>query len=129
MRRQYLFMMLFLLMGMTSCATYKYSKQTKLVALSNDIVRGPSIGPIEGRDCRWLFFGIKLSAGPTLDRAIQDALSRTHLESFVENTDLTTTPKPPIKIRYINNVSTTHEGYNLGIVEKKCLVLSGVGHL
>ncbi|MBI2519692.1 MAG: hypothetical protein HYV97_04725 [Bdellovibrio sp.] len=118
-----------LLLCISGCATHKYSKQTKLVALSNDITRGPSIGPIEGRDCRWRIFGIKLSDGPTLDQAIQDALSRTQLETFAENVDPASSGKPPIKIRYINNINTSNEGYNLGFVEKKCLVLSGVGHL
>ncbi len=117
------------LLFFNSCASYKYSKQTKLVALTTDITRGPSIGPIEGRDCRWTLFGINLSQGPTLDRAIQDALSRTQLETITASSDSVTPSPPSVRIRYINNISTTNEGYHLGIVAKKCLVLSGVGHL
>jgi hypothetical protein len=113
---------------LTGCATYQYSKNVKLVAFEDNVAKGKSVGPIEGQDCVWSLFGYKLGGEPTLDRAFASARNQSGGGVTSAFTGSHAPASSDQAIRYINNVSTSRDGFNAYIVGKNCLVVKGTGY-
>ncbi len=110
---------------LTSCATYQYASNVKLIAFSDDLKKGKSIGNIKGEDCTWQIFGGKLGGEPTIKQAFINTKNQANtLESagFKKS-------KAEETLRYVNNVTTQNEGFDIGLIGKECLVVTGVGYL
>lgn len=113
---------------LSSCATYNYADNLKMVGFDDTPKKGQSLWNIRGEDCTWNVLGYKLGGDPTIDRAFINAKNQTGtLESAGIKTSSGANPNAALK--YITNVSTKNDGFNAGIVGKKCIVVSGVGYL
>lgn len=117
------------------CSTFDYSKQLKQVAFTDNIKKGKSIGPIEGRDCVWQFFGLPIGSRPSMDRALKAAIKNYQLTGTEisgrneQEVEKNLKPENTNDIRYINNIITANEGFNFGVFRKQCLIVSGIGYL
>jgi hypothetical protein len=99
-----------------------------MVSFDDDVTRGKSVGPIRGEDCVWSILGYKLGGPPTLDRAFASARNQTTSgigDSFGRGSAVASNEAA---IRYINHVSTEHDGFNAMVVGKECLVVKGTGY-
>jgi hypothetical protein len=112
-------------LGLSGCSTYQYSKNVKMVSFDDEVTRGKSVGPIRGEDCIWSVLGYKLGGVPTLDKAFANARNQTDSSIIGSSTQSVSSDKA---IRYINNVSTDHDGWNAVLVGKECLVVKGTGY-
>jgi hypothetical protein len=97
---------------LAGCASYDYAQNLKLVGFDENVQKGQSVGNIRGEDCTWSVLGYQLGGLPTVDRAFMSAKN----QSGGSN------------LRYVNNVSTKNDGFDAGIVGKKCIVVTGVGY-
>jgi hypothetical protein len=116
-------------LSFTGCATYNYAESVKTVAFSDDVKKGASVGNIRGEDCTWALLGYKLGGDPTLDRAFINAKNQAGgMESagFGDVTDKTKARGE--SLRYVNNVHTSRDGFNAGVVAKNCVVVTGIGY-
>ena len=92
------------------CATYPYADNVKMIAFSDDVGRGKSIGNVEGEDCQWIILGYQTKEAPQVDRALSSAKNQNN-------------------VRYMNNVTSKNSGFNAAnIVAKNCIVVTGVGY-
>jgi len=117
-----------MLVLLQSCASYKYAQQIKMVSFDDNVKKGKSAGPIQGKDCTWMVAGYWLGGNPTVDKAFLNAMNQAGMmESAGAGSSKDSRGQ---KIRYINNANTDTEGFNaLGIVGKQCIVVNGVGYL
>jgi hypothetical protein len=118
----------FALLGFSGCATYQYAKDVRLVSFEDNVGKGKSVGPIQGEDCVWSVLGYKLGGIPTLDKAFASARNQTSsgiTDSFSHGDQVASNDKA---IRYINNVSTSYDGFNAVVVGKQCLIVKGTGY-
>jgi hypothetical protein len=91
------------------CQTATYVKNAKMLSYDEDVIAGKSIGPVKGEDCVFSVFGNPLGKPPTLETA---------LGKLKES-------KP--EVRYLNNVKTEKDGFDIGIVGKNCFIVKAVG--
>jgi len=102
-----------LLFIFSSCASYNYAQKVKTISFDNDVTTGKAIGPIRGEDCTWVILGMQFGDNPTIEKAVTNARKQGGgLES----------------LRYINNATTSNDGFNAVLFETRCLVLTGVGY-
>jgi hypothetical protein len=123
--RRILFCSLLTLMA-TGCATYNYASKVTMVAFSDDLKKGSSVGNIRGEDCTWNILGYQLGGLPTVDRAFSNAQNQTDGSSLVGS--LSHNQKSESHLRYVNNVNTQNDGFNAVIFGKQCIVVTGVGY-
>ncbi len=112
---------------LSSCATYNYAQKVKTIAFDDNITKGQAVGPIRGEDCLWTVLGNPLGGQPTIDKAFINAKTGAGSLasagfSTLEKTDASK------QIRYINNATTSNEGFNAYLFGKQCLVVTGVGY-
>ena len=118
----------FLILGLSmlsSCATYNYAQKVKTISFDDNLTKGKAIGPIRGEDCTWTVLGNQLGGAPTIDKAFINAKNQSDSLTSAGFSSKTDDSK---QIRYINNASTTNEGFNAGLFGKQCLVVTGVGY-
>ena len=110
----------------TGCATYQYAHNVKLMSFDDNLEKGQSVGPIRGEDCTWTVLGYQLGGLPTLDRAFINARNQA---GAMESAGLTKTETNKASgLRYVQNVSTSRDGFDAVIVGKNCLVVKGTGY-
>ncbi len=114
-----------LMLVLQSCATYKYAQQMKMVSFDNDLTEGKSAGPVKGEDCTWMVLGYWLGGQPTVDKAFTNAMNQA---GGMESAGFGTGGRGQ-KLRYINNVNTDSDGFNVGFLGKQCLTVNGLGYL
>ena len=115
------------LAGALGCTTYPMAQGVKMVSFEDNVEKGKSVGPITGEDCVWSILGYKMGGRPTLDKAMAHARTQSGggvLDTFKSDKDTNNTNT----LRYINNVSTTNDGFNAVVVAKECLVVKGTGY-
>jgi len=117
-----------LLLGLmlSGCQTYKYAANVKLISFTDDIEKGKSTGPIRGQDCVWKVFGRWVGVEPTLDKAARNAATQGDT-GFVSDTFGGADYKG-LAVRYLNDVRTDWEGFDVWFVGKKCLIVQGKGY-
>lgn len=119
----------FLTLGLSllcSCATYNYAHKVKTISFDDNITKGKAVGSIRGEDCTWTVLGQQLGGQPTIDKAFINA--RTQAGSMA-SAGLSFEKSDETKhIRYINNATTSNEGFNAYLLGKQCLVVTGVGY-
>ena len=113
-------------LGMVGCTSYPIAQNVKMVSFDDNVAKGTSVGPIRGEDCIWSIMGYKMGGFPTLDKAMANA--RTQSTSGITDSFKTSTASTGNALRYINNVSTTNDGFNAVVVGKECLVVKGNGY-
>src|SRR5262245_41800580 len=117
---------LFLVFATTGCATYQYSKNVKMLSFDDDVQKGKSVGPVRGDDCIYTVLGYRFGGATSLDRALASA--RTQTEASIGRSFSSEKQTMNDKtLRYINNVSTENDGFNVGFFAKDCLVVKGTG--
>jgi hypothetical protein len=92
----------------SGCTTYEYAKNVKMIAFDNNVSQGQGVGPVRGESCQDMILGIPTSEPPTLDQAFADAREQHQL-------------------RYLNNVSTDHTGFDAIVYARHCIVVKGAG--
>lgn len=112
---------------LSSCASYNYAQKVKTIAFDDNITKGQAVGPIRGEDCTWTVLNQQLGGAPTIDKAFINAKNQAGgLTSAgfgsLEKQDASK------QIRYINNATTSNEGFNAYLFAKQCLVVTGVGY-
>jgi hypothetical protein len=113
--------------GLSGCASYQYAQNMKMVGFDDNGQKGQSVGNIRGEDCTWSFMGNPLGGAPTIDRAFMNAKNQAGaLEAG--GFDKSGKDRSGSGIRYINNASTSTDGFNAGIVGKQCIIVTGVGY-
>lgn len=123
MRGLWAFPLLFALT--TSCTTYRWAKEIKLVAFQDDVKKGKAVGEIEGDDCVFQVLGYRLGGRPQVGRAIHNASKQkksTIGDSFGGDQG------GGDGLRYINNLSVKPDGFNAGIFGKDCFLVTGMGY-
>jgi hypothetical protein len=95
---------------MSGCATYRMSKDVKLLGYDEDASKGKSIGEVSGESCDWKVAGYSFSRPASLDEAVADVRTRTG------------------GLRYLTHVSTENAGFDARIVSKNCIVVKGVAY-
>lgn len=113
------------LLSLVACAQYPYAAKLKMVSFDNNLAQGTSVGNIRGEDCTWTVMGQQLGGNPTIDKAFINAKNQAGAWEAAGFTDGKAKSQG---IRYVNNVTTTNEGFNAMVVGKKCLVVTGVGY-
>ena len=113
--------------ALCGCASYQYAQNVKLVGFDENVKKGTAAGNIRGEDCTWTVLGYKLGGDPTVDKAFINAKNQAGGLESAGFGDLTKKDHSQA-IRYVNNVSTAHDGFNALIVGKDCLVVKGVGY-
>ena len=118
---------IFLIVSLNAaCVSYKYAENVKMLSFEETVDGAKSVGPVEGRDCVWSLFGYALGGGLTIDRAFANARSQSSTgiqTAFVGGNDSLTANS----IKYLNNVSTSYDGFNAVVIGKNCLVVKGLG--
>lgn len=110
---------------LSSCATYNYAQKVKTIAFDDNITKGQAVGPIRGEDCTWTVLGQQFGGLPTIDKAFINAKNQAGaLASAGMSSEVDATKQ----IRYINNATTSNEGFNAYLFGKQCLVVTGVGY-
>ena len=110
----------------SSCASYQYANNVKLVGFDDNPKKGTAIGNIKGEDCTYTILGQKLGGEPTVDKAFINAKNQA---SAIEAAGFSSSSGAPANsIRYVNNVSTGSEGFNAVLFAKNCIVVKGVGY-
>ena len=120
----------FLTLGLSllaSCATYQYAQKVKTISFDDNLSKGNAVGPIRGEDCTWKVLSYQLGGAPTIDRAFINAKNQASnlTAAGFGSIDKENKNAP---IRYINNVTTSNEGFDAYIIGKSCLVVTGVGY-
>lgn len=123
MTRHLLSACFFLLCG--GCTTYQTAQNVKLISFDDDVSSGKSLGPVEGEDCIWSILGYRLGGNPTLDRAFASA--RAQSKSQITDVVSSSSKVGDAAVRYMNNVSTSYDGFNAVVVGKQCLIVKGTG--
>jgi len=107
------------------CQSAQEAKELKMLGYTDDMSKGTSVGMIEGGDCVFQVFGYWLGGRPTLSRAIINARSG-------KSTGITdafgTATASTSEVRYLNNVSVRHEGFNAVVFGKQCINVSATGY-
>lgn len=119
----------FLTLGLSllaSCATYNYAQKVKTISFDDNLTKGTAVGPIRGEDCTWTVFNQQLGGAPTIDKAFINAKNQAGTLSSAGFSAVDNTKNAPI--RYINNATTSNEGFNAYLFGKSCLVVTGVGY-
>lgn len=119
---------LFLTLGLgllCSCATYNYAHKVKTISFDDNITKGQAVGPIRGEDCTWTVLGQQLGGAPTIDKAFINAK---HQAGGLVSAGFSSEVDKTKQIRYINNATTSNEGFNAYVLGKQCLVVTGVGY-
>lgn len=110
----------------SGCQTYKYAADVKMVSFSDDFSEGQSMGNVVGEDCVTTILGYTLGPVPTLDRAMARAQSQ-KTQGVADNL-LASNEAGGMAIRYINNVSSSWEGFDAVVFKKSCLQVKGRGY-
>ena len=97
-----------LLAASSGCTRYEYAKNVRMVAFDNNLSPGQGVGPVRGESCQDIVLGIPTDEPPTLDQAFPDVRERHQL-------------------RYLNNVSTDHTGFDAIVYARRCIVVKGTG--
>ena len=63
---------IFLMAGLTGCATSTHLKKVKLVSFVDDTTGGKSVGTLRGEDCAWRVLGYDIGTA-NITRAIDKA--------------------------------------------------------
>ncbi len=110
-----------------SCATYNYAQKVKTISFDDNLTKGQAIGPIRGEDCTWTVLNQQLGGAPTIDKAFINAKQQS---GALASAGFSTAEKTDASkhIRYINNATTSNEGFNAYLFGKSCLVVTGVGY-
>lgn len=111
---------------LSGCATYNYAERVRLVAFSDNVKKGSSVGNIRGEDCTWHILGYQMGGAPTIDRAFQHVRNQTDGGSLTGS--LGGSSAKGDSIRYVVNLSTMQDGFNAGLFGKNCIVVTGVGY-
>lgn len=107
------------------CASYNYAQNMKMVAFTDDVTKGKSVGQVEGQDCTWTVLGYKLGGAPTIDKAFSNTQKQA---TMLQSAGLGTTTENTDTLRYVNNVTTSRAGFDAYVVGKDCLVVKGIGY-
>lgn len=111
---------------LSSCATYNYANNVKMISFDEDLTKGKSVGQIRGEDCTWNVLGYWLGGFPTVDRAFINARSGA---SSMESAGFSSKSGHSADgLRYINNVTTKNDGFHAVVVGKQCIVVTGMGY-
>lgn len=111
---------------LASCATYNYAQKVKTISFDDNLTKGTAVGPIRGEDCTWTVMNQQLGGAPTIDKAFMNAKNQAGTLSSAGFGVLDKTQNAPI--RYINNATTSNEGFQAYLFGKQCLVVTGVGY-
>lgn len=123
MRKGLLFLALFV--TAQGCATYKYANNVKMVAFTDDLSKGKSVGNVRGEDCTWSVLNNPLGGAPTIDKAFINTRKQA---DTLQSAGFSNAANQADALRYVNNVSTERSGFNAGLFAKDCLVVTGVGY-
>lgn len=116
--------LLFVFAFTTSCTSYRWAKEIKMVAFSDDVHKGKSIGEIEGDDCIYMVLGYRLGGRPQVGRAIRNA-SKQKKSSIGDS--MGGGESGGEGVRYINNLSVKPDGFNAVVFGKDCFAVTGLG--
>jgi hypothetical protein len=109
------------------CQTYKYADKVKMIAFSDDLSKGQSIGNVRGEDCQSIFLGYPTGPAPKLDRAMEHLQNQTLGKDIGLSVD-EKSKNNTLALRYINDVTTSWDGFDAGIMAKRCLIVKGRGY-
>lgn len=117
----------------SGCATYEYveMKQVRMIAASEDAYKSADSGPIEGKKCMWHIFRRPLGEAPTLQQALNNATINRN-ESSWESVGFENTSEEALQlneVRLISNLTVDNSGFDLGIIGKQCINVTGIGYL
>lgn len=107
--------------GMWGCQTYKYADKVKMISFDDILTKGASMGNIRGEDCQTKILGYATGPAPKLDRAIQS------LQNQTPGTDNKSGPGGRA-IRYLTDVTTEWDKFDIGLYAKHCLIVKGRGY-
>lgn len=112
---------------LSGCSTYQFAKDVKMMSFEETPKQGTRVGEIRGADCVWSVMGYKMGGEPTLDKAFTNARSQkaTGITEAVAGPGKTDSAND---IAYLEQISTSRDGFNAGIVGKDCLVVKGVAY-
>ena len=113
-----------LLLTTSACTRYQYAREIKMLSFDENVEKGTSVGPVRGADCVWHVLGYQLGGYPQLDKAMAGART----QSGESAADAIGQGEAKQSLRYINNASTEWDGFNAGIIGKRCLVVKGAGY-
>jgi hypothetical protein len=107
---------------------YVTAKDIALVSFDDNVAKGASAGAIRGGDCTWSFMGRTFGGAPTLDKALANA-RQGRGESISDSVNgAMGTPQAGPGFRYLTDVSTDHDGFNAGIIAKRCTIIKGMAY-
>jgi hypothetical protein len=123
LKRSLIAMMIMMAAG---CQTSQQAREIKLLSFDEDASKGKGGGMIEGSDCVFHVLGYWLGGQPTLARAVLNA--RRGKSSGIGDSMSSDEGVGKGEIRYFNNMSVVHDGFNAGIFGKNCINISATGY-
>ena len=111
----------------TGCQTAQQAREIQLLSFSEDVSKGKSVGPMEGDDCIWQILGYQIGGYPTLQKAIINA-RKGKGSTIGDHFGGEATGSSKSDVRYFNNVTVTHGGFNAYVVGKSCITITATGY-
>lgn len=102
----------FLSFLLSSCQTYRFAQQVKMVSFDDNLSPGQSVGNIRGESCQSMILGFATGAEPTLDLALEKA------QKALKNQ----------RLRYITDLSTSNSDFDAFFYKKFCIIVKGIGY-
>jgi len=108
------------------CQTTQQAREIKLLGFEENASKGKGGGPLEGSDCVFHVFGYWLGGHPTLAKAVMNA--RKGRNSGLTDAVGGDEGNGDGGVRYLNNMSVSHDGFDAIIFGKNCIKISAVGY-
>lgn len=113
------------LLVLPGCQTFQQAREIHLLGFSDDVSKGKNIGPVEGSDCVYQVLGYWLGGQPTLSRAVMNA--RSGKKGSIGEAVASEGGTGEGGVRYFNNMTMSHDGFNAGVFGKYCILITGTG--
>lgn len=115
-----------LTMSFSGCTYYKYAKEINLVGFEEEAYKGKSVGQIEADDCVYHVLGYWMGGEPTFARALQNARAQ-RKTTVTDAFGGSKAANAADALRYLNNVSSGTDGFDIGLFGKRCVTVTGLG--
>ena len=117
---------------LSGCSSNKYvdTRSIRTIATTTKIHGLKSAGYVSSKDCSWSLLGYSFGGGPSYGDAFNNAVSLKNTTFFKDVSDefSSKTKLHKFRVKLLNNIQTSEEGWNAFIIGKKCVKLRAVAY-
>jgi hypothetical protein len=120
------------LLILSACASTKYQdyRYFKSIGITHNIHAVENAGMVRSEDCQFTLLGYSVQGAPSFEDALENAVGL-ESSSFQEGLADSVSSRARLmktNVRMMTNLQLREEGWNLGIVGRRCLKLSAVAY-